>query len=130
MSRPRPHDKRMYEAMFVVEPQAASTRWTEVAQEIETVLVRHGGSIVRLDKWDERKLAYPIKKRARAGYALLYFEAPPAAITKIRADYGLSETLLRHLIVNFEGKLKEPKPVQPEPVPVPVPAPAPAAVPE
>lgn len=122
MSRRRTGDKRMYEAMFVVEPQAASTRWTEVAQEIEAVLVRHGGSIVRLDKWDERKLAYPIKKRARAGYALCYFEATPAAITNIRAEYGLSETLLRHLILSFEGKLKEPK------APVPVPAPEPAAV--
>lgn len=117
MSRHRPSDKRMYEAMFVVEPQAASTRWPEVAKEIETVLVRHGGSIVRMDKWDERKLAYPIKKRARAGYALCYFEASPAAIVKIRAEYGLSETLLRHLILAFEGKLKEPKEAKPEPEP-------------
>ena len=117
MSRRRTGDKRLYEAMFVVEPQAASTRWNETAQEIETVLVRHGGSIVRLDKWDERKLAYPIKKRARAGYALCYFEAPPEAITKIRAEYGISETLLRHLILICEGKLRDRKESRPVPEP-------------
>jgi small subunit ribosomal protein S6 len=118
MKRKKSYDKRMYEAMFVVEPQVAATRWTEVAQEIEGVLLRHGGTIVRLDKWDERKLAYPIKKRNRAGYALCYFEAPPPAIEKIRAEFVLSENILRHLIVSFEGKLKEP--VAPPAAPAPV----------
>lgn len=120
--RKKSYDKRMYEAMFLIEPQAASTRWNDVAKEIETILLRHGGSIVRLDRWDERKLAYPIKKRNRGGYALLYFEAPPLAITKLRAEYALSETILRHLILNFEGKLKDPPPPPSTVVPAPVPA--------
>ena len=114
--RRKRYDKRLYEAMFLIEPQAASTRWTEVAQEIESVLLRHGGSVVRLEKWDERKLAYPIKKRTRGGYALCYFEAPPEAITKLRADFALSETVLRQLILVFEGTLKDkPKEEAPQP---------------
>jgi small subunit ribosomal protein S6 len=117
MKRKKRYDKRLYEAMFVVEPQAAATQWTQVAQEIEGVLLRHGATVVRLDRWDERKLAYPIKKRQRAGYALCYFESPPPAITKIRADLALSETLLRTLILTFEGTPKEPTPA-PTPVPV------------
>jgi small subunit ribosomal protein S6 len=116
----RAADKRLYEAMFVVEPQVAATRWEQVAREIEGVLLRHGGTIVRLDRWDERKLAYPIKKRSRAGYALCYFEAPPPAIEKLRAEFVLSETILRHLILIFEGTLKDkpPAPAPPPAVPV------------
>ncbi len=113
----KPADQRIYEAMFVLEPQAASTKWKEVAQEVEAVLLRHSCKIVRLEKWDERRLAYSIKKRNRGGYALCYFEGPPAAITKVRAEFGLSEAILRVLILVFEGKLKEP---DPEPTPEPV----------
>lgn len=116
--------KRMYEALFLVEPQIASTAWTKVQQDIEGLIQRHGGTVVRLRKWEERKLSYPVKKRQRGTYVLTYFESPTQGIDKLKKEIALSETVLRALVLVFEGTLKD----EAEEVPPP-PAPA-AAAPE
>jgi small subunit ribosomal protein S6 len=94
---------RTYEGMLVVDPVAASTGWDKVIGEIEHVLAKYEAKLLKLDKWGERELAYPIKKRTRGTYILMYFQSPPRSISRIRGDFELSETILRHLILVHEG---------------------------
>lgn len=116
---------RMYEAMFLVEPQAAATAWPKVQQDIEGLITRNGGAVVRLRKWEERKLTYNIKKRQRGTYVLTYFNAPTTTIDKLKKDIQLSETVLRALVLVFEGKLKDEAEETPAPPPPAVVAPEP-----
>jgi small subunit ribosomal protein S6 len=103
----KPKDKRVYELMYVTEPTVASTQWATIVQEVESVLTRHGGKILRMRKWEERKLAYPIKKKTRGTYLLVYLEAPPSAVSLIRVDHRLSENILRFLILEHPRRLPE-----------------------
>lgn len=98
---------RNYEAMFIVDPVVASKEWNKVTEEIEKTLKRYGANVLSVKKWGERKLAYPIKKQQRGTYVLAYYAAPTAANEKIRADFHLSEIVLRCLILQLEGEVKE-----------------------
>jgi len=62
------------------------------------VIERHGGSIINLGKWAERKLAYPIEHHKRATYILSHFECDGTTIPQMRRDAELSEIILRYLI--------------------------------
>jgi small subunit ribosomal protein S6 len=89
---------RLYEAMLVVDSSLAERDWSAVAQEIESTVVKHGGKIVDLRKWDDRRLAYEIRRMKRALFVLVHFEAPPLSIEALRRDFALSERITRNLI--------------------------------
>jgi ribosomal protein S6 len=93
---------RTYEGMFLVESGVASKDWDNVVGEIERVLKTGGAEVLKLDKWDDRFLAYPIKKQKRATYILTNFKVPPDGVEKVKRECELSEMILRALILRLE----------------------------
>lgn len=93
-----------YEAMFIVEPVLASTQWDTVVKHIQDILTKYQAKVIKISKWAIRKLAYEIRKQKRGTYILVYFEAPPQNIARIRADCQLSEIIMRTLILKLNKK--------------------------
>jgi small subunit ribosomal protein S6 len=92
----------LYEAMFVVDAGKGGAAFPDVIRHIASILTRHGAEAERMEKWDERKLAYPIGRSKRGIYILVYFRADGSAIEQMRGDANLSEELLRVLILRAE----------------------------
>jgi small subunit ribosomal protein S6 len=89
----------LYEGMFVVDANKGGAEFPESIRLIAGLLKRHGAEIERMERWEERKLAYPIKRVKRGIYILTYFNVDGAAISELRRDIGLSEDILRVLII-------------------------------
>jgi len=90
--------------MFLVESSLADRDWQGVAAEIESTVKKHGGNVVDLRKWDDRRLVYEIGHVKRALYVLVHFETPPLSIEAMRRDLNLSERITRQLItVDVDG---------------------------
>ncbi|MDJ0523070.1 MAG: 30S ribosomal protein S6 [Planctomycetota bacterium] len=98
---------RNYEAMFILDNNAATADFEGTSAQVDAILERHGASIVQKDKWDERKLAYEIRGHRRGTYYLTYFTAEPDAIRKINEDVQLNEVILRHLVLTLELPIQE-----------------------
>lgn len=96
---------KTYEAMYVLRSAEANADWDGTLAELSGILERHGGKAVKVDKWGERKLAYDIDHQRRAVYAVIYFEAPEAAIDDIARDTRLNAKVLRVIIVVNEDNL-------------------------
>jgi len=96
-----------YEAMLLLEPTIAAREWPKVVEEIERIAKKNGASVVQFAKWGERKLAFPVRKCARGTYALAYLAVAEKSVPKIRADFGLSEIVLRSLVLRHEGELRK-----------------------
>ncbi len=89
----------LYEAMFVIDASRGGSDFPEFVRLIAGMLTRHAAEIQRLERWDERKLAYPIGDAKRGIYVLTYFNADGESISEIRRDAQLSEDILRVLIL-------------------------------
>jgi small subunit ribosomal protein S6 len=107
-----------YEGMFLL--GAAATADVEKSTTmVRGIIERHGGKLLVLKKWDERKLTYEIKGQKRGLYIISYFTAPGAAVASIERDVNLSEDVLRVLITDAEHLNQaemdavEPQPIQP-----------------
>ena len=94
--------RKLYEAMFLIDPALAAQDWDGVNQTIRTILERAEAEIVSMRKWDERKLAYNIRGRSRGTYILCYFRAGGDKIWEIERDVRLSERIMRVLVLNAE----------------------------
>jgi len=100
--------KRLYEAMFLVDPALAGSDWDGVIQTIENILQKAEAEIVSLKKWADRKLAYKINRKTKGTYILCYFRADGNRIRDIERDVRLSERIMRVLILSAENqKIKE-----------------------
>ncbi|NBX37532.1 MAG: 30S ribosomal protein S6 [Planctomycetes bacterium] len=92
---------RQYEGLFLF-PQSVTADLDAATEHVRESITRHGGEVVSLVKWDERKLAFDIRGNKRGVYFLAYFNAPSSIIAAIDRDCNLSERMLRALIVRAD----------------------------
>ena len=107
-----------YEAMFLFPP--SGTMELQACMDLAKQFVeRHGGQIMVLKKWDERKLTYEIGGQKRGLFIICFFRAEGDAVAKIERDVKLSEQVLRILLLRAdhvnetEMAAVEPQPIAP-----------------
>ena len=98
---------KIYEAMFLLDSGYASAHWDQAVKDMQDMMSRHGCEIIRMVKWDDRKLAYEIEHHKRGAYLLIYFTGPGLSVGRIERDVQLSETILRVLILKHEKMTNE-----------------------
>ena len=89
----------IYEGMFLLDSGRAAKDWEGTKALVDGVLQRYGAKTILSDRWDERKLAYSIKRQKRGTYYLNYFEAEGDAVSQIRRDLTLTDGVLRLLVL-------------------------------
>ncbi len=90
--------KRLYEALFLIDPAIASD-FDGISAALKNIIERNNGEIITLKKWDERKLAYELKGKTRGTYIIIYFNGDPLKIADIEREVNLSEDLMRVMIL-------------------------------
>src|SRR5438034_794697 len=111
-------DSNQYEAMFLFPPPGV-VDLDGMIKNAQGIIERHAGKVLLIKKWDERKLAYEVKKQKRGTYIVAFYEGPGASVGAIERDVNLSEDVLRVLITKAdhlsqkEMDAVEPQPIQP-----------------
>jgi len=98
---------RTYETTILVKAASARADYDGTVAAVRGIYESEGAKFSEFDKWDERKLAYPIAGETTALYFTGYFEADPLAIDKIERRAHLNETIIRQLIIARDGKALE-----------------------
>lgn len=93
-----------YEGMFLLDHGKVKSEPQKGVEEVTAILEKHGAKIAQIGKWDERKLAYEIKRQKRGTYVLVHFEIDPQALDELRGDLNLSEIVNRDLLLRIEGE--------------------------
>ncbi len=94
---------KTYEGMFLLDNRVVRENWNVAKAIVTDLLEKHGGKVLTARRWDERQLAYPIKKRNRATFMLAYYEIGSEGITTLRRDLDLSEQILRYLLLAVDA---------------------------
>jgi small subunit ribosomal protein S6 len=93
-----------YETTILVRAGAARSDYEGTLAAVRATYESEGVSFLEFDKWEERKLVYPIDGETSALYFTGYFTADTSAIDKIERRANLGGTILRQLIVARPGK--------------------------
>ena len=90
-----------YEAMFLLGPSALADLEGAITL-CRSMIERHGGSILFIKKWDERKLAYEVNGQKRGTYVVAFFTATGAAVGPLERDVKLNEQVLRVMVTRAD----------------------------
>jgi small subunit ribosomal protein S6 len=91
-----------YEGLFLINPSYAGGNWDAARQEVEHILNRANAEILHLRKWDERRLAYPVKGHKRGLFVLAFFRCEGPRVAGIERDVQLSTNILRALVIKAD----------------------------
>jgi small subunit ribosomal protein S6 len=94
---------KLYETMLLLDNQAVRAGWRQAKAAVTEVLTKHGARVATARRFDERRLAYPIKGKKRGTYLLAYYEIDPAGTDGLRRELDLSETVLRYIQIGAES---------------------------
>jgi small subunit ribosomal protein S6 len=85
----------IYETMFLLDNEVVREDYQAAKSLVSGIVEKHGGTMHTSRRWDERRLAYPIKGRQRATYLLTHFEIARGGIPTMLRDFELNENILR-----------------------------------
>ncbi len=72
-----------------------------------------GGTVLKVDHWGRRRLAYPIGSAVDADYIISRVNLDPASVSPLEAALGIDERVYRHLIVRADELPVPPPPREP-----------------
>ena len=78
--------KRTFECMCLLDNREVRQGWQALKDAVTGMFKKHGAEVVSARRWNERRLAYPIKHQQRGTYLLVYFEGGPEVITPLRRE--------------------------------------------
>ena len=93
---------RNYECMCLLDNGEVRKGWEPLKEAVAGLFTKHEAKVLSNRRWDERRLAYPIKGQQRATYLLLYFAADTQTLPAIRRELEFSESMLRYMITECD----------------------------
>ncbi|MCH6468474.1 30S ribosomal protein S6 [Sinomonas terrae] len=95
---------RAYELMVLIDPEIDERTVQPSLDKFLSVITTDGGTVDKVDIWGRRRLAYEIKKKSEAIYAVVNFTAEPATAQELDRQLNLNETIMRTKIIRPEDQ--------------------------
>ncbi|MEG2176646.1 MAG: 30S ribosomal protein S6 [Oscillibacter sp.] len=87
-----------YEVVFIIDPAQGEEGIAALVAKFKT-LAEQNSSIVEVEEWGNRKLAYPINFKNDGYYVLMSFTSEPSFPKELDRVFGITEGIMRSLIV-------------------------------
>ena len=94
---------RRYETIFIVRPNVAEDEIEAVINKTSSIIEGDGGTIIGIDKWGLKKLAYLIKKEAQGYYVHIDYAAIPASVSELERIFRIDDKVLKYLTVKLDN---------------------------
>ena len=96
---------REYELVLIINPELEDTETESLIEGVKGNIESNGGEVLKVDPWGRRRLAFPIKKNTDGYYVLLIFRSEPVYVLQLSNSFRVIESIIRHMVVLFEGDL-------------------------
>lgn len=101
---------RQYETIFIINPNLDESQTNSIVEGVKTAIESGEGKVLKVDPWGKKKLAYTVKQHNDGYYVLIVFESSPEFVTQLNGHYRITEQIIKHIVVQFEGELTIPPP--------------------
>jgi small subunit ribosomal protein S6 len=96
---------RRYEQVCILRPSLSEEQITRIIDNTTQLIQEDEGSVIFLNKWGMRKLAYPIKKESQGYYVLCDFAASPVVVSEIERKFRIDDAVLKYLTVKISDAI-------------------------
>ena len=92
---------RHYETTYILRPNLGEDQFTEIIERTNAIITDDGGSVIEVDRWGIKKLAYEIKKESQGYYVYMSYAAHGRIVNEIERIFRIDDRLLRYLTIKL-----------------------------
>jgi small subunit ribosomal protein S6 len=92
---------RRYETILIVRPNVAEDEIEAITSKATATIEGDGGTILRINKWGLKKLAYLIKKETQGYYVYIDYAGVPASVAEIERIFRIDDRIIKYLSVKL-----------------------------
>ena len=93
---------RRYETIYIANPNLDDEALQEVVAKFSDLIKKQKGSIIEIDEWGKRKMAYEVKRFDKGHYVLLDFCGLPEMVTELERNLKLDDRILKYSTVKID----------------------------
>ncbi len=93
---------RRYETIYIIRPTANEDDINTIIDRTNAVIEKAGGTIINLDRWGLKKLAYLIKKESQGYYVYTEYASIPEAVDEIERLFRIDENTLKYMTIKIQ----------------------------
>ena len=95
-----------YELLLIITPDFDESEAEALTDQVKGI-IENGGTLLKVDPWGKKRLAYPIRKRSEGYYVLYIFECAPSFVAELSQSLRVIETILRYMVVQYEDDINK-----------------------
>ena len=92
---------RRYETIFIVRPNVVENDIEAITTKATSIIEGDGGTIIRINNWGLKKLAYLVKKENQGYYVYVDYAGVPASVAEVERIFRIDDRILKYLTVKL-----------------------------
>jgi small subunit ribosomal protein S6 len=96
---------REYELIYIVRPDVAEEDLGTVQERTDKIIAERGGTVLKVDDWGSKRLAYDIQKHGKGHFVLFNFLSEPDTVTELERTLRIDDKVLRFLTVKVHDRV-------------------------
>ncbi len=92
----------LYECVVIARQDLSVQQAESLNEDLKKVIEEQGGSIIKVEYWGLRQMAYRIRKNRKGHYTLFNIDAPATAVHELERIMRINEDILRHLVIRVD----------------------------
>lgn len=93
--------KREYETIYILRPDSTSDVIGQVNQKIRGVIEAGGGTLLKVENWGKRKLAYEVQKQLKGTYLFFSYLGTAGLVEEVERNLRLTDSVIRYYSVKI-----------------------------
>lgn len=96
-----PGRTREYETIFILKPDVTNEVIGATNTKIRGVLEAGGGTMLKVENWGRRKLAYEVKKQLKGIYIFFRYLGNPGLVEEVERNLRLTDVVIRQYSIKM-----------------------------
>lgn len=96
---------REYELIYIVRPDVGEEDLGTVQERTDKIIVDRGGTILSVDNWGAKRLAYDIQKHSKGHFVVFDFLSEPDTVAELERTLRIDDKVLRFLTVKLHDRV-------------------------
>ncbi|MGI6655515.1 MAG: 30S ribosomal protein S6 [Desulfobulbus sp.] len=92
---------RHYETTYILRPNLGEGQFTEIIDRTNAIITGDQGTVICLDRWGMKRLAYEIKKEVQGYYVYINYAAQGKTVDEIERIFRIDDRVLRYLTIKL-----------------------------
>ena len=93
--------KREYETIYILRPDCTNDVIAQVNTKVRGLLETGGGTLLKIDNWGKRKLAYEVKKQLKGIYLFFSYLGSAGLVEELERNLRLTDSVIRYYSVKI-----------------------------